>query len=173
MAKTTQAVGGKRFKVEIVITAALVAAFTELDTEETIDISSVTKAIAGGAKSRPVNKEWVSGDDDPIQEQDNQITTAPITLTFLYTNGKESFGTDGFDFGWLLNSVISSSTPLSLPIIYSIPGGAIGDEEWASDAAATFVTEVGAVEGNVDTAGKVQRTCVFEPNTLTPATVSS
>ncbi|MCA9921549.1 MAG: hypothetical protein KC419_08140 [Anaerolineales bacterium] len=172
MAKTAQAVGGKRFKFEISITAELVAALAYLTTVETVDISSITKAYEGGAKKRPVNKEWVSGDKDPISEQDDQVTVDPATLSFLYTNGKETLGTDGFDFGKLLNDVIMSDGALSLPYIVSVAGGNTGDEEWASDTTQTFVTEVANPAGSVDTAGKVQRTCIFDSSTLTPATVA-
>ena len=162
MAKTENASGSKRFKCELVISNAMVTALTMLSTAETIDISSITKAVGGGNVKRAVEKEYVSGDKDPILTHDNQIVIDPYTISFLYTNGKDTLGTDGIDIGELLDTIIEHDGELSPQFIISMAGGNVGDEERLSDPNSTRIAELTPPVGGVDTGGKIQRTVTVE-----------
>jgi len=173
MAKTANATHGKRTKVEAVMTAALVAALASLTTAETIDWSSVVKSISGGELTRTVEKEYVTGDDTPILSYDTNIQYSDIVIVFLYTNGKDTIGTDLIDFGEFLDDLaVVTSSDLSLPIIWSVAGGAIGDEERLSSATETFVVGLTAPVGGVGDNAKVQRTLTLSTSQVTKATVA-
>lgn len=173
MAKTANATGAKRAKVELTINAAAVAALASLTTAETIDISSVVKSISGGDLSRVVEKEYVIGDSDAIETYDPQLVYSDVVIVFLYTNGKDEVGTDDIDIGTILDEMAATtSTNLSLPVIWSMAGGAVGDEERISGADDTRIVGLTQPQGGVDTAGKVQRTLTLSVQSVTPATVS-
>ncbi len=172
MAKTANAEGGKRFKCELVVSAAMVAALAMLNTAESIDISSITKAVSGGEVARPVEKEWVSGDKDPLLSHDNQVVVAPYLLSFLWTNGKDTLGTDLIDIGVLLEAIINHDAEISPQFIISMAGGNVGDEERLSSATETRLAALSDPVGGVDTGGKIQRSVTIESPSWTVATVA-
>ena len=173
MAKTVNAVNAKRGKVELVFDAALVAALASLTTAETIDISSIVKNISGGDLTRAVEKEYVIGDDEAIDDYDSKLVYSNLVIILLYTNGKDSLGTDTVDIGTILDEVaVYTTTDLTLPVIWSVAGGAVGDEERATGASDTRIVGLTPPVGGVDSSGKVQRTLTLSVNSITPATVS-
>lgn len=173
MTKTAFGVNGKRTKVELVVTAAMVTALASLTTAETIDISQIVKSISGGDLTRVVNKEYVTGDAAAILDYDTDKQYSDIVLVFLHTNGEEVMGTDTIDIGAVLDELADYiASNLSLQIIWSVAGGGSGDEERLSSATETFIVGLTQPVGGVDTAGKVQRTLTLSTSAVTKATVS-
>lgn len=173
MAKTANATGAKRAKVELTINAAAVTALASLTTAETIDISSIVKSISGGDLTRVVEKEYVIGDSAAIETYDPQLVYSDLVIVFLYTNGKDSLGTDTLDIGDVLDEIATYvNSSLSLPVIWSMAGGAVGDEERLTGANDTRIVGLTQPQGGVDTAGKVQRTLTLSVQSVTKATVS-
>lgn len=173
MTKTANATGGKRAKLEIVISAAMVSALAMLTTAETIDLSSIVKNISGGELTRALEKEFVIGDDEAIEDYGTKLTYSNLVITFLYTNGKDQLGTDGIDPGALLDALARyTGGDLSPQTIWSMAGGAVGDEELSTGANDTRIVGLTPPVGGVDTTGKIQRTLALSVNSLTPATVS-
>lgn len=173
MAKTVNATGAKRAKVELVFNAALVAALASLTTAETIDISSIVKGISGGDLTRTVEKEYVIGDSAAIETYDPQLQYADLVITFLYTNGKDELGTDDIDIGAVLDeAAVYVGSNLSLQVIWSMAGGAVGDEERITGADDTRIVGLTPPVGGVDTNGKIQRTLTLSIQSVTKATVS-
>lgn len=172
MAKTANAVSSRKVKVELVISPAMVTALASLTTAESIDISQIVKAVGGGGIKRPVTKEWVSGDDEPLADYETRIERGDITVSFLYTNGKDQLGTDLLDIPAILREIAEyTASDLSPQIIYSLAGGNVGDEEFTTHATETRLTDLTDPVGGVDTGGKVQQTATFFSPALTPATV--
>lgn len=173
MAKTANAVNAKRTKIELVINAAWVAALASLSTAETVDFSSVTKSISGGELTRETQKEYVTGDAAPIIDQDTDLVYSDIVITFLYTNGKDTVGSDNIDVGAVLDEMaVYVASQIPLPVIWSVAGGAVGDEERISDASETYIKGLTPPVGGVDSTGKVQRTLTLGTSSILPATVS-
>lgn len=173
MSKTANATGAKRAKVELTINAAAVTALASLTTAETIDISSIVKSISGGDLTRVVEKEYVIGDSAAIETYDPQLIYSDLVIVFLYTNGKDSLGTDTLDIGDVLDEIATYvNSSLSLPVIWSMAGGAVGDEERLTGANDTRIVGLTQPQGGVDTAGKVQRTLTLSVQSVTKATVS-
>ncbi len=173
MTKTMNASGSKRFKCEFVVSAAMVTALPgTFTTAETIDISSITKAVSGGSVKRTVEKEYVSGDPLPIATYDNQVTIDPYVISLLWTNGKDTLGTDGLDFGVAMEAVMGYEGQLSPQFIISMAGGNVGDEEQISSATETFISEFTPPVGGVATGGKIQRTLTVDSPSWTTATVT-
>ena len=173
MAKTPNAVNSKRTKVELVISAAMVTALASLTTAESIDISQVVKTIAGGDLTRVVDKEYVTGDSSAILSYDTDIQYSDIVLNFLFTNGGDELGTDDLDIGELLDELaVYIDSDLSLQIVWSVAGGAVGDEERLSSATETFIIGLTPPVGGVGDNAKVQRTLTLSTSQVTAATVS-
>ncbi len=173
MAKTANATGAKRAKVELVINAAAVTALASLTTAETIDISSIVKSISGGDLTRTVEKEYVIGDSAAIETYDPQLIYSDLVIVFLYTNGKDELGADDIDIGAILDELaVYVGGDLSLPVIWSMAGGNVGDEERQTGASDTRIVGLTQPQGGVDTTGKVQRTLTLSVQSVTKATVS-
>lgn len=172
MAKTANAISPRRGKLEMVISAAMVTA-TSLTTAETVDLSSVVKAVEGGGLTRAINKEYVIGDDTPISDYDTRLERGDLQIVFLYTNGLEEFGTDDFDLYSVLKEIAEyTAEDLSVQFIWSPAGGAVGDEEFTTDAAESFITSLSDPVGGVDTGGKLQVTVGLSSPTLARSAVA-
>lgn len=155
MAKTAASVSSRRAKLEVVLTSAIGTALSTISTAETVDISSVIRTFTSPALNRVVNETYVIGDDDPILDYDTRKQRNEITSTALYTEG-DTLGTDNFDLHEFLMELIEYTTSdLPLQIIYSPKGGANGDYEYTSDASETFLTTVGEIVSNPDTAERL------------------
>lgn len=172
MAQTAQAISPRNGKLELVVSAAIVSALSNI-TAESIDISSIVKNISGGEISREVEKEFVIGDSTPITTYDTRIDYGDFTITFLYTNDKETLGTDNLDIYTFLKDVMEhTAADLSLQFIWSPAGGAVGDEELLSSATQSFIKNLTAPVGGEDTTGKLQCSVTIGANTWTKATVA-
>ncbi len=176
MSKTANAISPRRGKLELVVTAAMLTAVPEFGQAETVDISSVVKGVSGGGLSRAVNREYVIGDDTPISDYDTRIERGDLQIAFLYTNDKEQFGAHA-TLKWDLYSVLKkvaeyTAADLSVQFIWSPAGGATGDEEWSTDANASFIKGLTDPVGGTETNGKIQTTVTLDSPTLTPATVA-
>lgn len=172
MTKTVNAISPRRGKLEMIISSAIVTA-TSLTTAQTVDISSVVKAVEGGGLTRTINKEWVIGDDEAISDYDTRLERGDLTIAFLYTNGQEELGTDDFDLYSVLKEIAEhTADDLSLQFIWSPAGGAIGDEEFTTDADQSFIVGLTDPVGGVDTNGKMQVTLTLSSPTLTASVVS-
>lgn len=175
MSKTAVSVKSNRAKVEIEITAAMVVAIAGLTTAEVIDISSVVANITGGGgATRAVEEEYVVGSDSPILDYSTMIPSTELGIEFLYTEGKETLGTDGLDLYTDILRPIQQHTAsdLPVPITYSLGGGDIGDEQIATSPTETFITDLPAPVGGVGTSGRVKLTASFKTPTLTLSTVA-
>jgi hypothetical protein len=172
MTKTAFSISPRRRKVEITLSAAAVAALASLTTAESIDISSIVKNVSAGEISRTVNREYVTGDNEAIIDLDTRIERGPVVITCLYTNGKEVLGTDDLDPYDVIKEFAEYDGELSLPVIDSPAGGNSGDQEFASGAADSFVSNVSALEGGADTDGRVQFSFRVDSSSWTPATVA-
>ena len=173
MAKTANATGAKRAKVELVVSSAMVTALASLTTAESIDISSIVKSISGGDLTRGVEKEYVVGDSAAIETYDPQLIYSDMVIVFLYTNGKDTLGTDTIDVGEILDELaVYTTSNLSPQIVWSMAGGAVGDEERLTGATDTRIVGLTQPQGGVDTTGKVQRTLTLSVQTVTKATIT-
>lgn len=145
MAKTNNSISGRGAKVEIVVSATMVTALSTLTTAEDIDIGSICTAFEQAQVSqRDIDELFVFGSPtDPIVSQDEYIQGERYNVTIVYTQGKESLGTDTIDiYSDLLLPAFLNATPLSIQHKWSPAGGATGDEEYATSAAQTFVTSL-------------------------------
>ncbi|PJF23617.1 MAG: hypothetical protein CUN56_00190 [Phototrophicales bacterium] len=175
--KTANAVSPRRPKVEIVITSAIKTAlpsmFPTTVPPETIDLSLIFKGNSGGGLTRTINREYVAGDDAPILDYDTRIEVGENTLTFLYTNGKETVGTDNVDpYDLFFNLIKYTAADLPLQVIVSPAGGNVGDQEFISDPNQTFIRSVSEPTVSVDASGKVQFTVTYWTSDVTTATVA-
>jgi hypothetical protein len=112
--------------------------------------------VSGGNISSPINKEFVTGSPvEAIVDADERITYAPLVVTGLYTNGKETLGTDNLDPYKLLRAIKTANPPLSVQIIDSPAGGAVGDLQYTSDATETFLSDITYPEGGAEDSAKI------------------
>lgn len=178
MTVTTKSVRPRTPKFEITITSAiygaLTALFPTLSTEETINLQPMLKSVQLGDKTRTIEKEYVAGDPtDPILDYDPRIEEGPVTVTLLYTNGEETLGTDEVDPYTLISAIIDHiDADLSLPCAYSPAGGSIGDQEFVSDPAKTFVSSITPPPTDVDGSGRIQFSFVVESSKWTPGIIT-
>ncbi len=176
MAKTDKAISPRRGKLEMVVSAAMFAAFPEFGQAETVDLSKMVKGISGGGLQRAVNREYVIGDDTPISDYDKRIERGDLVISFLYTNGKELLGshaTNKWDLYTMLKKVAEyTAGDLSVVFIWSPAGGAVGDEEFSTDANQSFIKGLTDPVGGTETNGKLQVSATLDSPTLTPATVA-
>ena len=173
MPKTAQAVNAKRTKIEIVVSAEMVAALASLTTVETIDMSSIAKSISGGGQTRVVNKEYVTGDATPILDYDTNVDEGDLVINMLHTNGKETLGTDNLDIPAILNEIINhTAVDLSVQFIWSVAGGAVGDEERLTHPTETYLIGLTDPVGGVDDSAKVQQSLTLSTSAVTLATVT-
>lgn len=140
MAKTANSVSPRRTKSELTIPAAVATALASVTTQETIDISSVVVDVQLGSEpERTITEQMVHGDDKAILELAKDITPATINITILYTKGKDALGTDELDVHSLFWEIFNhTASALSIPYTWS-PTGAVGDEEFSTDANETYV----------------------------------
>ena len=174
MAKTTHALNPGRAKVEIGITTEMVAAFAGLTTVETIDISSIVTNIGGSlGVVREVADQYVVGDDTPIIDISTKIPRSDLTIEFLWTDGKDTLGTDLLDIYTDVLLPLSKYTDaaLPLPVTYSLSGGDVGDNEVITSTTETFLTNLPAPVGGVDTGGLVTVTATLTVSDYAMATV--
>ena len=174
MAKTVNSVRPDRAKVEIGITTEMVAAFAGLTTVETIDISSIVTNVGGSpGVVREVSDQYVVGDDTPIIDVSTKIARSDITIEFLWTDGKDTLGTDLLDIYTDVLFPLAKYTDggLSLPLTYSLSGGDVGDNEVITNPTETFLTNLPAPVGGVDTGGKVKVVATLTASDYTMATV--
>ena len=148
MSKTTLSISGRRFKLEVVLTQAIleeVLGVTAPATPATIDISSIAVSIEENqAVSRELITDYVFGSIEPIIDVDDVIAAQTYTVTIMYTQGKEQFGTGNWDFHRdILQKLVLERPALTFPHIWSPAGGAVGDEEFLTDATETYLMMVG------------------------------
>lgn len=173
MAKTTQGISPRKAKLEMVVSAAMVTAIAALSTAETVDLSSCIKGTDGGGLTRVVEKEWVIGDDEAITTYDTRLTRGDLNVVGLYTNGKETLGTDTFDLYSVLKSLAEyTASDLSVQFIWSPAGGAVGDAEYTTDATESFIASLSDPVGGVETTGKQQFTMAISSPSLAESTVT-
>ena len=175
MAKTANSVRPDRAKVEIDITTEMVAAFAGLTTVETIDISSIVTNVGGSpGVIREVADQYVVGDNTPIIDISTKIARSDFTLELLWTDGKDTLGTDLLDIYVDVLSPLSKYTDanLPLPLTYSLSGGDVGDNEIITSVTETFLTGLPAPVGGVDTGGKVKVVATLTASDYTMATVA-
>lgn len=142
MAKTANTIGGRRGNITAVVSAAMVSALSGLSTAESIDLSSVSVSMEeNSAAVREVDEDYVLGDQLPIITADDVLSSREFTMTFYYTQGAETLGTDTLDPWELYNEVHTHSAALSFKHTWGI--GASPAQTFSSDATETFIMEVG------------------------------
>lgn len=173
MTKTIYAVGPRKGKLEMVVSAAMVAALASLSTAENIDLSSVAKSVGGGGLTRAVNKEYVMGDDEAISDYDTRMERGPFQINFLYTNGEEQLGTDDLDPYTILKELAEyTGSDLSVQFIFSPAGGNIGDEQFTTDLNQSFITALDDPVGGADSNGKIAISMSVDSPSYTASTVA-
>ena len=171
MAKTDDWATFRSAKVEVSVTAAMVAAIASLTTVEWIDLSSIFAGPAAQdqAPTKDVEETPVSGDANPI------VSVGPpsarrFSLSFLYTEG-EVLGTDDLDvYQDLFKPVIDYGIQLATPFRWSPKGGGSGDALYTTHATGTFILSVTDPVGAVSSE-KIMITVSFVTEELTPSTV--
>lgn len=169
--KTTYAVNSDRLQMRIHITTALrtaIASELSLATNETLDISLVFRDLGGGEESREREDTFVTGSSTPITDVSGSRTRANMTFALLYTNNKETVGTDNVDPYELLQAIFRSNAPFKFD--YSVNGGNTGDERLTSDEDC-YITNFPPPVGGVSSTGKTQVTMSVYVGELTPSTV--
>lgn len=170
MAKTDDWTTMRFSKVEVNVTAAIVAA-TPLSTVAWIDLSSI---FAGPldqpqSPSRDVEETPVSGDAQPI------ISVGPnsarqFAFSFLYTEG-ETLGTDNIDpYQDLFKLVMEYAGVLPLAMRWSPAGGNTGDNLYTTSLTESFLIGLTDPIGGV-TSEKIMFTATIATNGLTVSTL--
>ncbi len=176
MAKTANSVNSRRMRVRVQVTTDMIAAFPSLfptlATAEFLTIDAVMKNITGGGGTRAVTEEFVTGDSEGIVDVDPHVSRGENVIEVLYENGKGEYGTDDVDLYTLLYNLFYASTPLSLPVDYSIAGGAVGDELLSSDTDETFLTALNEPVGGVDATGRTRWSFSIRTPRWTPSVIT-
>ncbi len=147
MAKTTHAINEERGKVWVDVDAAAVAALVGLTTAEEIDLSSCVREISIDSHGEaPVAGEddYVIDDDTPLIEPSARLGSVGLTITFYYTQGKETLGTDSLDpvEGLFRPMKNLGGDRVPLPIAWSVGKGAVGDIKYSTSDSDSYVTDV-------------------------------
>ncbi len=173
MPETQQAIIGEGFKVELVVSAAMVSALASLSTAETIDISPIVKVVGGGGLTRAVAKDYAFGGQAAVQAYSKHLVQGDMTFQIFYTNGQEALGTDNLDIYTILREILKYTTSnLSVQIVYSPAGGATGDMQYTSSAVSTFIAGLTDPNGDAAAAGFIMTTLTMSTPDLTEAVVA-
>lgn len=172
MAKTANSKSARNTKMEVLITAAINTALglSIGSPPLTVDMSSIHVGIELSKESeREIDETWVTGDPTPITTPDSAISNERYKITILWTQGKDTIINSAKDvYSDLLRPLHLQTTALPLQHIWSPAGGAVGDEEYSTDADETFLVKVPTPVGGA-TSKKVM--LVYEIVTP-PATVA-
>lgn len=146
MAKTTFSKSARNLKLEVVITAAINTALSIgiVTPPVDVDLSSMLVGIELSKESeREIDETHVTGDPTPITTADNAISNERYKVTLLWTQGKETIIDGSSDpHKDLLRPLHLLTTALPLQHKWSPAGGAVGDEEYSTDADETFLIKV-------------------------------
>lgn len=171
MSKTTAWATFRYSKIEVQVTAAMVAALASLTTAEWIDLSSIFNGpmVQDQAPTKDVDETPVSGSGTPIVSV-GSASARRFTWTFLYTEG-DTIGTDNLDpYQDLFKPVIDYQGDLIVPFRYSPKGGNSGDNLYTTSTAGTFVISVTDPVGGVNSQ-KIMFSVSIITEDLTPSTV--
>lgn len=171
MTVTAKAISGRTRSLKLNITAALVAA-TSLTTVEKMQINSVVKSTSGGHESSAVSREYVFGGATAIIDASDKVEVEPFVMTLLYTNGKETLGTDTKDPSTILKEIFNLSPKIPLQIEDSPAGANSGDELFTSSLTESYITGIQHPESDAEGTNKVQLQVTIDPGSWTVSTVA-
>lgn len=141
MAKTANSSNARRTKMELAVSTAMAAALAGLTTAEDIDISSIHVEITQGQVSqREIDETYVTGDLTAILTPDGVVSAEKYSITILWTQGKDTLGTDAIDiYSDLLLPVHLQGTAFPIQHKWSPAGGNVGDEQYVTSPTETYL----------------------------------
>ncbi len=130
MAKTINDYISDGGELEITISAADVAAMTELTTAEDIDLSGTLRRLTETQpESRPVSEVWVTGDASPLSNTSNKTTTSTWQVVLVddyYKGAAGEWGTDLLAAVEIFNAFYDNNRQISA-LLATPAGGSTGD----------------------------------------------